>query len=96
MFQRIVRDIDVLKWLWYLISPSFLAVADPTFFAAVAVLDPASLSTVLVAEAPLLSLLYLKYRGDQSRPSQYLFHHVCNTYVNNISEEFISPKFWTF
>ena len=50
----------------YLISPSFLAVADPTFFAAVAVLDPASLSTVFVAEAPLLSLLYLKHRGDWS------------------------------
>ena len=50
----------------YLISPSFLAVADPTFFAAVAVLDPASLNIVFVAAAPVLSLLYLKTQMDQN------------------------------
>ena len=50
----------------YLISPSFLAVADPTFFAAVAVLDPASLNIVFVAVAPVLSLLYLKTQMDQT------------------------------
>ena len=50
----------------YLISPSFLAVADPTFFAAVAVLDPASLNIVFVAAAPVLSLLYLKMQMDQN------------------------------
>ena len=50
----------------YLISPSFFAVADPTFFAAVAVLDPASLNIVFVAAAPVLSLLYLKTQMDQN------------------------------
>jgi len=51
-----------------------LAVADPTFLAAVAVLVPASLSTVLVAEAPLLSLLYLKYKENQTKPPQYFIY----------------------
>lgn len=79
-----------------------MAVADPTFFAAVAVLDPAPLSTDLVAEAPLLSLLYLKYRGDQTAPSQYFTYlafcfTVCatglfNKYVHNKWQEFISHK----
>ena len=57
---------QTIQQLSYLISPSFLAVADPTFFAAVAVLDPASLNIVFVAEAPVLSLLYLKMQMDQN------------------------------
>ena len=54
---------DPVKWRknmpssYYLISPIFFAVADPTFFAALAVFEPASLNTDFVAAAPVLSLL---------------------------------------
>ena len=63
MTEILVREVLQYFSCLYLISPSFLAVADPTFFAAVAVLLPASLNTDFVAEAPLLSLLYLKYKN---------------------------------
>jgi len=78
---------QTIQQLSYLISPSFLAVADPTFFAAVAVLDPASLNIVFVAAAPVLSLLYLKTQMDQNHwgldtPNLYMGSWQKFTYYN--------------
>ena len=63
----------------HLISPSFLAVADPMFLATFAVFEPASLKTVLVAAAPELSLLYLTRRREQNPTNIHIKHSEVGT-----------------